>query len=162
MYELESVIGQVSGNRKTVIYCRVSSPAQRSDLDNQVSAMQAFAVSAGISVDEVIWEIGGGMNMKRPKLRSLLSRVMQHDVSVIVVGHKDRLARFGFDLIEYICELNGTRIVVANSETMSPQEEVVSDLMAIIHTFSCRLYGLRRYKDEIKNAISSQDTTKTE
>ena len=160
--QLETLIGERIGKRKTVIYCRVSSPSQRSDLLNQVKAMKTFANVSGYGVDEIVEEIGGGMNMKRNKLRKLISEVRQGKVETVVIGHKDRLTRFGFDLIEYMFELNGTNIVIANNETLSPQEEMVSDLMSIIDTFSCRLYGLRRYKDEIKDAISAQDSADSE
>ena len=160
--QLETLIGERIGKRKTVIYCRVSSPSQRSDLLNQVKAMKTFANVSGYGVDEIVEEIGGGMNMKRNKLRKLISEVRQGKVETVVIGHKDRLTRFGFDLIEYMFELNGTNIVIANNETLSPPEEMVSDLMSIIDTFSCRLYGLRRYKDEIKDAISAQDSADSE
>ena len=160
--QLETLIGERIGKRKTVIYCRVSSPSQRSDLLNQVKAMKTFANVSGYGVDEIVEEIGGGMNMKRNKLRKLISEVRQGKVETVVIGHKDRMTRFGFDLIEYMFELNGTNIVIANNETLSPPEEMVSDLMSIIHTFSCRLYGLRRYKDEIKDAISAQDSADSE
>ena len=160
--QLETLIGERIGKRKTVIYCRVSSPSQRSDLLNQVKAMKTFANVSGYGVDEIVEEIGGGMNMKRNKLRKLISEVRQGKVETVVIGHKDRLTRFGFDLIEYMFELNGTNIVIANNETLSPPEEMVSDLMSIIDTFSCRLYGLRRYKDEIKDAISAQDSPDSE
>lgn len=160
--QLETLIGERIGKRKTVLYCRVSSPSQRSDLLNQVKAMKTFANVSGYGVDEIVEEIGGGMNMKRNKLRKLISEVRQGKVETVVIGHKDRLTRFGFDLIEYMFELNGTNIVIANNETLSPPEEMVSDLMSIIDTFSCRLYGLRRYKDEIKDAISAQDSADSE
>ena len=160
--QLETLIGERIGKRKTVLYCRVSSPSQRSDLLNQVKAMKTFANVSGYGVDEIVEEIGGGMNMKRNKLRKLISEVRQGKVETVVIGHKDRLTRFGFDLIEYMFELNGTNIVIANNETLFPQEEMVSDLMSIIDTFSCRLYGLRRYKDEIKDAISAQDSPDSE
>ena len=160
--QLETLIGERIGKRKTVLYCRVSSPSQRSDLLNQVKAMKTFANVSGYGVDEIVEEIGGGMNMKRNKLRKLILEVRQGKVETVVIGHKDRMTRFGFDLIEYMFELNGTNIVIANNETLSPQEEMVSDLMSIIDTFSCRLYGLRRYKDEIKDAISAQDSADSE
>ena len=66
------------------------------------------------------------------------------------MAHKDRLTRFGFDMIDHIAERSGCQITVANAESLSPQEELVNDLLSIVHTFSCRLYGLRRYEKQMK------------
>lgn len=131
--------------RRNVIYCRVSSPSQKDDLQSQIETMQMFATEQGI-VAETISEIGGGMNMSRPKFMSIINAIIRGEVETLIVAHKDRLARFGFELIENIAELHGCKIIVANCEKLSPQAEMVEDLMSIIHTFSCRLYGLRRYK----------------
>jgi predicted site-specific integrase-resolvase len=79
-----------------------------------------------------------------------LERVRKGDVGFIVVAHKDRLARFGFDLISWLCEQDGTKIVVLNQDGLSPERELVEDILAIVHVFSCRLYGLRKYKSAIK------------
>ncbi len=158
--QLREVLGE-KRNRKTIVYCRVSSPAQRPELENQVEAMKQYCIAAGIEFDEVVSEIGGGMNFKRTKFRRLLLSVRSGDIKTIVVAHKDRLARFGFDLVEYVCEINGCQIVVANDERLSPQEEMVQDLLVIVNTFSCRLYGLRNYKKKLQQAlrddISSQN-----
>lgn len=131
--------------RRNVIYCRVSSPSQKDDLQSQIETMQMFATEQGI-VAETISEIGGGMNMSRPKFMSIINAIIRGEVETLIVAHKDRLARFGFELIENIAELHDCKIIVANCEKLSPQAEMVEDLMSIIHTFSCRLYGLRRYK----------------
>ena len=131
--------------RRNVIYCRVSSPSQKDDLQSQIETMQMFATEQGI-VAETISEIGGGMNMSRPKFMSIINAIIRGEVETLIVAHKDRLARFGFELIENIVELHDCKIIVANCEKLSPQAEMVEDLMSIIHTFSCRLYGLRRYK----------------
>ena len=139
--------------RKTVIYCRVSSNAQKPELKNQVTAMQAFCLARGIVIDETITEIGGGLNFKRKKFMALIVSALQGEVKTVVIAHKDRLCRFAFDLIEQLAELNGCDILVANQVSLSPQQELVEDLMAIIHCFSCRLYGLRNYSTEIKETI---------
>ncbi|MGI8307363.1 IS607 family transposase [Saccharopolyspora hattusasensis] len=143
-------LGTPDADRATVVYCRVSSAGQKDDLASQVSAMETFCLNAGISVTEWITEIGGGMNFKRKKFVQLADRIADGEVEHLVVAHKDRLTRFGFDLIEHVAERNGCRITVANTESLSPQQELVEDLLAIVHTFSCRLYGLRRYEKQIK------------
>ena len=83
-------------------------------------------------------------------LRSLLDRLMRGDQLEIVVACRDRLARFGFELIEYLAERNGGKIVVLNSSEYCPESELVQDIIAIIHVFSCRLHGLRKYGSKIK------------
>ena len=99
---------------------------------------------------EVISEIGGGLNFKRAKLNALLERVMSGNVSTIVVAHKDRLARFGFDWLNWFCQKFECSIVVLNETNLSPEAEMVEDILAILHCFSSRLYGLRKYKAQIK------------
>ena len=90
------------------------------------------------------------MNFKRKKFLCLMDQIQQGEIEKIVIAHKDRLVRFGFDLIEHIAATNGCEIDVVNQESLSPQQEMVEDLMAIVLTFSCRLYGMRKYKKEIK------------
>jgi predicted site-specific integrase-resolvase len=92
------------------------------------------------------------MNLTRPKLLSLMADVKAGRVAVLVVAHKDRLARFGFDYLHHEAQTAGCEIVVANQESLSPQQEMVQDLLAVVHAFSCRLYGLRRYAKQLKAA----------
>ena len=136
--------------RCVIVYCRVSSAGQKDDLASQVSAMESFCLGSGVAVDEWVTEIGGGMNFKRKGFLKIIDRMQQGEVSKILVAHKDRLMRFGFDLFAHIAQQSGCEIVVVNQESLSPQQEMVEDLMAIVHTFSCRLYGLRKYKTQIK------------
>jgi predicted site-specific integrase-resolvase len=121
--------------RKVVVYCRVSSPGQKVDLASQVAAMQQSCLARGLAVNEWISGVGGGMDFRRKKFLA-----------------KDRLARFGFDLLEHLAARGGCEIVVANQESLSPQQELVEDLLATVHTFSRRLDGLRRYEKELKGA----------
>jgi predicted site-specific integrase-resolvase len=81
---------------------------------------------------------------------TLLSQVMIGLVKSIYVAHKDRLCRFAFDLVEQIATINGTKIIVANNDSLSPQQELLDDMIGIIHCFSCRLYGTRNYKKKLK------------
>jgi predicted site-specific integrase-resolvase len=139
-----------SESRKTLVYCRVSSSGQKNDLQSQKAAMETFCLARGIAVTEWITEIGGGMNFTRPKFLQLLDQIVAGQVSTLVVAHKDRLSRFGFDLIDWLAAKHGCEIIVANQESLSPQQEMVEDLLAIVHTFSCRLYGLRRYEKQLR------------
>lgn len=136
--------------RKTVVYCRVSSPSQKDDLAFQVTGMEQFCRGRGLAVDEWVREVGGGMNFKRKKFLAIMDAIERGEIATLVVAHKDRLARFGFDYIEHVATRHSCQIVVANQESFSPQEEMVQDLLAIVRTFACRLYGLRRYEKTLK------------
>ena len=140
-------------NRLIKVYCRVSSAKQKSELVNQVSAMEQFCLARGYAVDEWITEIGGGLNFKRPKFLGLIEDALSGKIEIIVVAHKDRLCRFAFELIEQLLDKRGCQIVVANAESLSPQAELCDDLMAIIHCFSCRLYGSRSYQRQKEKAV---------
>lgn len=83
-----------------------------------------------------------------------MDAIERGEVGTLVIAHKDRLARFGFDYLERVATKNGCTIVVANQESLSPQEEMVQDLLAIVRTFSCRLYGLRRYEKTLKDELA--------
>ena len=131
--------------RAIIAYARVSSRGQKADLDLQAAKLLELYPNA-----ELITDIASGLNFKRTGLRAILERVRQGNVEFIVVAHKDRLARFGFDLISWLCEQDGTKIVVLNQDGLSPERELVEDILAIVHDFSCRLYGLRKYKSAIK------------
>lgn len=134
--------------RKVIVYCRVSSHGQKDDLMSQVAAMETYCLGAGIAVDDWIKEIGGGMNFKRKQFLALMDAIVAGEVKHLIVAHKDRLVRFGFDLIQHLAERHGCKIEVVNQESLSPQEEMTEDLLSIVHTFSCRLYGMRKYRKE--------------
>ncbi|MFB6349909.1 IS607 family transposase [Moraxella sp. ZJ142] len=148
--------GVVPEDKKIVVYCRVSSKAQKDDLASQLSAMQQFCLARGIAVDEWHEEIGGGLNFKRKVFLSLMYRIIDGEIKQLYVAHKDRLARFGFDFFEEMAQRQGCQIIVANQEQLSPQQEMVEDMLAIVHSFSSRLYGLRKYKSKIKNLIEDK------
>lgn len=147
--DVRLVQGRAPAKKLRLVYCRVSGPAQKDDLASQVKAMEQFCLGAGFPVDEWISEIGGGMNFKRKQFLRIIGLIQRGDVQRLVIAHKDRLTRFGFDLIDHIAQENGCEIVVANQESHSPEQEMVEDLMAIVHTFSCRLHGMRKYKKDL-------------
>jgi len=142
--------------KKVIVNCRVSSKGQADDLRSQVKAMQTFCLGLGVPVDEWVEETSGGMNFKRKKFLALMQRIESGEIKQLIIAHKDRLVRFGFDYFETMAERHGCKIMVANQEQLSPQAEMVEDLMAIVHTFSCRLYGLRNYKKQIEKAASGE------
>jgi predicted site-specific integrase-resolvase len=99
---------------------------------------------------ELIEDTGSGLNFGRKGFNALLELILSGHVSEVVVAYKDRLCRFGFELIESIAEKHHCNIVVLDESKLSPQAELVNDLLSIIHIFSCRLYGLRKYSRQIK------------
>jgi putative resolvase len=144
---------QSATQRVTVAYLRVSSQAQKPDLANQRKALEQFCIAKSLPVDEWLTEIGGGLNFKRPKFLALVDRILQGEIVTLVIAHKDRLARFGYDLLVHLCEAQGCHIVVLNTESLSPEQEMVQDLMTITHCFLARLYGLRNYRKAMAKAL---------
>ncbi|MCC3404923.1 MAG: IS607 family transposase [Microcoleus sp. PH2017_10_PVI_O_A] len=150
-YDIEKFIKKESepeGGRATVIYARVSTRPQKTDLDRQIERLSTLYPGA-----EIVKEVGGGLNLRRKGLITLLGRVLRGDIAIIVVAHKDRLARFGFDIIEWLCEQFDCKIVVLNQISLSPHAELVQDIVAILHSFSSRLYSIRRLENQIKQEL---------
>ena len=136
--------------RDTVIYARVSTRNQKDDLQNQVEFLKQFCNAKGIIVNQCIEDFGSGLNYNRKKWNKLLDEVMENKIKTIVISNKDRFIRFGYDWFEKFCEKFNTKIIIVNNETLSPNEELVQDIISILHVFSCRLYGLRKYKNQIE------------
>jgi putative resolvase len=143
--------------RRTVAYCRVSSPAQRPDLANQRAALERYAQEKQIRIDEWIIEIGGGLNFERKRFLKLVDAILAGEVKRVVIAHQDRLVRFGFALLKHVCEQKQTELVVMNSETLSPEQELVQDLITITHCFSSRLSGLRNYRKALEKALRDEN-----
>ena len=143
-------INTVEDNREIVIYARVSTRNQKDDLKNQIEFLKTFCNSKGMIVSQCIEDYGSGLNYNRKKWNQLLNEVMENKIKTIVISNKDRFIRFGYDWFEKFCEKFHTSIIVVNNETLSPNEELVQDIISILHVFSCRLYGLRKYKKQIK------------
>lgn len=149
--QLMQYLDEPTDNRKTVAYARVSTYGQKDDLKDQVSFIRQYANAKGIILDEVITDVGSGLNYNRKKWNQLLHDVEQDKVKTIFITYKDRFIRFGFDWFNRFCNEHNTKIIVLNNPDTSPDKELVDDVISIIHVFSCRLYGLRKYKNKIKN-----------
>ena len=143
-------IGKDADFRKIVIYTRVSARNQSDNLEKQVDFLQTYANAKGLIADEIIRDYGSGLNYNRKKWNQLLVEVMENKIKMILVSHKDRFVRFGFDWFEKFCNKFNVEIVVVKNEKLSPHEELVQDIVSILHVFSCRLYGLRKYKKQIE------------
>lgn len=139
-----------SDERQVVVYARVSTRNQKNELENQVLFLREFCNAKGIVVDKCIKDYGSGLNYNRKKWNELLDDIMERKIKTVIVTHKDRFIRFGFEWFEKFCAKFGVEILVVNNEDLSPQEELVQDIVSILHVFSCRLYGLRKYKVQIE------------
>ena len=142
--QLNQVLG-IPTKRMTIGYCRVSSAKQKDDLVRQEENMRNYLISKGYQF-EIISDIGSGINYKKKGLDTLIDKVINKEVDKIVVLHKDRLLRFGFDLVENICAKYGTIIEVVDNTPKSEEQELVEDLVQIITVFSCKLHGKRANK----------------
>lgn len=143
-------ISKDTDTRAVVIYARVSTRNQVDDLENQVHFLQTYANAKGIIVDDIIRDFGSGLNYNRKNWNQLLNKVLENKVKTILVSHKDRFVRFGFDWFEKLCNKFNVEVVVVKNEKLSPHEELVQDIVSILHVFSCQLYGLRKYKTQIE------------
>ena len=153
-----SYVGKSQSNGLVLAYTRVSSRNQLDDLDSQIEFLKHFVNANGEILDEVISDVGSGLNYNRKNWNKLLLEyVAKGLVSKIYITYKDRFVRFGFDWFERFCNYYNCEIVVVKNETTSPQQELLDDLISIIHTFSCRIYGLRKYKKGLKEDESLQD-----
>ena len=143
LYDVDAYLRGTS-EPAVICYCRVSSAKQRGDLNRQVAQMRERYPSA-----EIVADVAGGLNWQRRGLLAILERLHGGDKLTLVVAHRDRLARFGFELIQWLVQQNGGSVVVLNQSDASPESELTEDLLAILHTFGCRMHGLRRYRSAI-------------
>ena len=151
--QYQKYMGITNSSKKTVIYTRVSTSNQKDDLKNQVEFLRQYANAKGIIVDTVIEDYGSGLNYNRKQWNKLIDECMTNEIGTIIITHKDRFIRFGFDWFEKFLNKFGVKFIIVNNESLSPQEELVQDIISILHVFSCRIYGLRKYKEKIKEDI---------
>ena len=139
----------ISVPRSIAVYARVSSSENKSNLESQKKRLLDFCAAKGYVVDKVVCEVGSGLNDTRPKLEKLL---VDKSVTHIVVEHKDRLARFGLNYIQKLLELEGREIIVINNSD-NDRDDLMGDFVAIITSFTTRLYGQRRSKRRTEKLI---------
>ena len=117
---------------RVVAYCRVSNPAQKPDLQHQRVVIEQFCTARGLANVEVIAEIGGGLNFTRTKFVALMQAIEMREVKTLVMTHTDRLVRFDFVWFAQCCASHGCEVLVLNQDTLSPEQEMVQDLMTIV------------------------------
>lgn len=153
---------QSSNNERIVIgYCRVSTPSQKDDLKTQVQNVKSYMYAKGYKFD-IIKDIGSGINYKKKGLKELINRIENNEVSKVVILYKDRLIRFGFELIEYLCEINNVEIEVIDNSECSKEKELTDDLIQVITVFANRLYGqhskkTKRLINEVRNNADNKE-----
>lgn len=135
--------------RKIAIYARVSSAEHKTNLDSQAERLVAYCTAKGYQIAKVVKEIGSGVNDSRPKLLALLE---DQSIMLIVVEHKDRLSRFGVRYIETLLRSQNRRIEIVN-EAENDKEDLIVDLVAIVYSFTARLYGQRRAKRKTEKIV---------
>jgi putative resolvase len=124
---------------KTIVYARVSSVGQKPELAHQVAALRDYCERRGERPDEWIEEVGSGLNYQRQQFNRLMEQIELGQVRRLIIAHKDRLVRFGFEWFAAFCARHGTELLIVNADTLSPEQELVQDLLAIVHVFSARL-----------------------
>lgn len=151
LYDVDSFTGSRS-EPTTVCYCRVSSAGQRDDLESQVEFMRKSYPHG-----ETVKDIGSGLNFKRKGLRAVLERAVSGERIRFVVAHRDRVARFGHELVQWVIEKAGGEFLVHNTTVRTAEQELAEDILKILHVFSCRMYGKRRYRvnqDEANTSLA--------
>jgi predicted site-specific integrase-resolvase len=144
-YPITAFINIPTQQKQTILYARVSTRTQLDALDSQIRYLSEHYPGSPLVKD-----IASGMNSKRKQFIRLMEKVAKQEVGTIVVAHKDRLCRFGFEFVEWFCLLNECQIVVLNNNKLSPQEELMQDFMSIMHCMSSRLYFLRAYEKKLE------------
>lgn len=145
-YRLSDFVEQKTG--KTIAYARVSSHDQKADLDRQDAVLSGYCQSFGWEY-EVIRDLGSGMNYRKKGLMKLISAILDGEMARLVITHKDRLLRFGSELIFSLCEYHEVEVVILNKkEDATFEEDLASDVLEIITIFSARLYGAGSSKNK--------------
>lgn len=148
--------------RITIGYCRVSSSKQKDDLQRQQDNMQQYLIAKG-NPFKIISDIGSGINYNKNGLKELIKLISKNKVEKVVVLYKDRLVRFGFELIEYMCSLYDCKLEIIDTTEKTEQQELVEDLVQIVTVFSCRLQGKRanKAKQMIRELVEDDKNNKS-
>ena len=151
MYNVEDFVSKHSNapkkNKRNICYCRVSTHGQKPNLIRQIEYMKE-----NYPQYEIIKDVGSGMNFKRRGFKKIIKFAINGEINELVVAYKDRLCRFGYEMIkDLINEYSKGKIIVLNKTDLSPTEEMTRDIVSIINIFNKRINGLRKYKKKIMN-----------
>lgn len=154
---IDKIEHNVEINRKTVIYARCSTTGQKDNLERQIERLKSFASAKGFTINQVYSEIASALNYNRKEYRKLYKDIVSNNIETIIIEYKDRLLRIGFTDFEELCKLfNVNLIVIDETNDKSKHQEIVEDMVAIIHHFSSKIYSTRKRK-KIIDAIASDD-----
>ena len=147
-YDIDRLFGVTKQESElTSAYARVSSHDQKTDLETQKALLAAYCMSHGWSY-EILADLGSGMNYRKKGLKNILDAILKRKIKRLVVTHKDRLLRFGAELVFTLCEIHHVEVVIINQgEDLSFEEELAQDVLEIITVFSARMYGARSRKN---------------
>lgn len=165
LYDLDSLNATTENsnnlNVKNVIYARISSSGQKDDLNNQIEIVKNYMLNNGIKVDDIYYDIASGMNENRKSFNELLEQVFKREIKNVYITFKDRLSRFGFNYFKSIFNYFGTNIIILDNQEESNktyQQELTEDLIAIIHSYSMKLYVNRKKKlKEIEKILNDKN-----
>lgn len=148
-YDVAKLLNRKEPQGKTICYARVSTRPQKADLERQVAVLSAYCEQHGWDY-EVIKDLGSGINYSKKGLLKLLNLIVSGEIRRLVITHKDRLMRFGAEMIFSLCEMFQTEVIIINrSMETSPEEDLAEDVLEVITVFSARLYGLRSHQNRI-------------
>ena len=136
-------------------YCRVSTHNQKSSLQNQEEFLRNYTNAKGVILDEVLSDIGSGINYNRKNFNKILELVEAEEISEIYVTYKDR---FGFDWFDTFCEKHGAKIIILNQLSTSLEQELAEDLLNIVTVFSARSHGFRTYKKQLEQNLNEKNS----
>lgn len=139
-------------------YCRVSTHNQKNSLEHQEEYLRSYTNAKGVILDEVLTDIGSGINYNRKNFNKILELVEAGKISEIYVTYKDRFVRFGFDWFNNFCEKHGAKIIILNQPSTSPEQELAEDLLNIVTVFSARSHGLRTYKKQLEQNLNEKNS----
>lgn len=139
------IVGRKKPKRITLGYRRVSSNKQKNDLERQIENVKTYMIARGYQFD-MIRDIGSGINYNKKGLNQLIDRITNGEIEKVVILYKDRFIRFGYELIENLCNKYGTEIEIIDNTEKTEEQELVEDLIQIVTLFSCRLQGKRANK----------------
>ena len=148
-------VKSASSEQKVVIYCRVSNQSRKKELEYQVERCQTFCSAKGLQVERVYKEVASGMNENRKEFWKMLDS----GPTTVVVENKDRLTRFGFKYLEKLLNKQGCEILVLNP-AVNDEQDLIKDMISVVTSFCCRLYGLRRTKnkmEKIRKVLSGEE-----
>ena len=158
--EVYNLIGKNKSNdRLTITYARVSLPKQKEDLDRQNERLYNFAINNGLNISKQLSDIKSGMEFsKRKNFIKLINLVCENKVKIVIIENKDRLVRFGFDLLKEMFKLHGTEIIVISDvPNKSYEQELTDDLISIIHYYSMKSYSNRRKFNKAENILKEKE-----